>query len=155
MINVSRLLTSLGALERFTNDSLDLRHHSGYLGGFHYNKDLLRAAVANTYLETVGTRSDFIYRIPDIDLDPIIARYKFRWRIETMFHVQDECRINTKSRDIRVRYFLFTYEQLVESVWYLFYREEVSFKKYLIELSEACTVMVNNEERKERTRKQS
>ena len=72
-----------------------------------------------------------------------------------MFRVQDECRIKTKIRDIRVRYFPFAYEQLVESIWYLFYREEVSFKKYLMELSDACTTMVNNVERKERNRKQS
>ncbi|MHB1492612.1 MAG: transposase [Thermoplasmataceae archaeon] len=360
MINTARLLTSLSALERFTNDALKLKHHSGYLAGFHYNRELLRAAVANTYLETVGTRSDSIHlaierhpagdtiagirdslfsrisslsgrsisgntdpimiafdythedfygdrdtlwihgwtgdhgvtgkfsyltasivnrdlRLPimsvpspmgndmpseisamlvslgqifghidlqlfdrgfyskelimrlndleinylifapknpqvkgelsfmhhtekkimlhefsvyregkkvkdsvhlaflkqifdhrteayydwcfatnmqDVDLDHVIAKYKFRWRIETMFRVQDECRIKTKSKDIRVRYFLFAYEQLVESIWYLFYHEEVSFKKYLMELGETCTVMVNNVERKERTRKQ-
>ena len=75
--------------------------------------------------------------------------------IKTMFSVQDHCRIRIDKKDIRVRYFLFSYEQLVESIWYLFYHEEVSFKKYLIELSEACTVMVNYVERKERTRKQS
>ena len=361
MIDTARLLTSLSALERFTNDALGLDHHSPYLSGFHFNRELLRAAVANTYLETVGSRSDSIHlaiekhsvkdavlgireslfsrisalsrrsisensdpvmiafdythedfygdrdslwihgwtgdhgisgkfsyltaslvnrdlRLPlisipspmgndmpseiagildllvplfshidlllfdrgfyskelmmmlnerktnylifvpknpqikeefslmyqsekkvnlhefstyrngkkikdsvylaflkqifdhrteeyydwcfatnimDIDLDRIIARYKIRWRIETMFRVQDECRIKTKSRDIRVRYFLFAYEQLIESIWYLFYHKEVSFKRYLIELSEACTTMVNNEERKERTRKQS
>ena len=97
----------------------------------------------------------FATSIPDIDLDHIIARYRFRWRIETMFRVQDECRIKTKSKDIRVRYLLFAYEQLVESIWYLFYREEVSFKRFLIELSEECTTMVDNEERRERTRKQS
>ena len=96
----------------------------------------------------------FTTNMQDIDLDHVIAKYMFRWRIETMFRVQDECRIKTKSKDIRVRYFLFAYEQLVESIWYLFYYEEVSFKKYLMELSEACTVMVNNVERKERTRKQ-
>jgi len=62
----------------------------------------------------------------DIDLDNVIAKYKFRWRIETMFRVQDECRIKTNSRDVRVRYFLFAYEQLVESIWYLFYHGEVS-----------------------------
>jgi hypothetical protein len=70
-------------------------------------------------------------------------------------YVQDECRIKMKSRDMRVRYFLFTYEQLVKSTRYLFYHEEVSFKKYLMELGDACTVMANNEERNERTRKQS
>ncbi|MHB8359083.1 MAG: hypothetical protein ACYDCP_06260 [Thermoplasmataceae archaeon] len=61
MINTARLLTSLSALERFTNDALKLRHHSGYLGGFHFNRELLRAAVANTYHVTVGTRSDSIH----------------------------------------------------------------------------------------------
>ncbi|EQD63538.1 transposase IS4 family protein [mine drainage metagenome] len=360
MINTAMLLTSLSALERFTNDSLKLKHHSGYLGEFHFNRELLRAAMANTYLETVGNRSDSIHlaierypakdtitgigdslfsrisslsrksissntdpvmiafdythedfygdrdtlwihgwtgdhgvtgkysyltasivnrdlRLPimsipspmgndmpseisamlvslgqifghidlllfdrgfyskdlimklnnvginylifvpknpqvkgelsfmhqsekrimlhefslyrdgkkvsdsvhlaflkqifdhrteayydwcfatsiaEPDLDHLIAKYKFRWRIETMFRVQDECRLKTESKDIRVRYFLFAYEQLVESIWYLFYHKEVSFKRYLIELSEACTVMVNNVERKERTRKQ-
>ena len=73
----------------------------------------------------------FATNIPDMDLDHIIARYKFRWRIETMFMVQDECRIKTKSNDIRVRYFLFAYEQLIESIWYLFYHEEVI--KYLLQ----------------------
>ena len=72
-----------------------------------------------------------------------------------MFRVQDEYIIKTTSKDIRVRYFLFAYEQIVESIRYLFYREEVSFKKYLMELSNACTVMVNNVERKERNRKRS
>jgi len=96
----------------------------------------------------------FATSIAEPDLDHLIAKYKFRWRIETMFRVQDECGLKTKSKDIRIRYFLFACEQLVESIWYLFYHKEVSFKRYLIELSEACTVMVNNVERKERTRKQ-
>ena len=61
MINMGMLRTSLNALERFTNDSLKLKHHSGYLSGFHYNRDILKAAVANTYLETVGSRSDSIH----------------------------------------------------------------------------------------------
>ena len=51
--------------------------------------------------------------VPEIDLDHIIAKHKFRWRVETMFRVQDECRIKTKSKDIRVLYFLFSYEQVV------------------------------------------
>lgn len=43
-----------------------------------------------------------------------------------MFKVQDECRIKRKSKDIRVRYFLFAYARLIESIWYLFYHEEFS-----------------------------
>ena len=96
----------------------------------------------------------FATNLEQVDLDSIISRYKIRWRIETMFRVQDECRIKTKSKMIEVRYFLFAYEQLIEAIWYLFYNEEVSFKRFLIELSDACTTMVNNEERKERNRRQ-
>lgn len=61
MINVPRLLTSLSSLERFTNDALRMKHDSGYLPGFHFNRELLKAAVANRYLETVGSRSDSIH----------------------------------------------------------------------------------------------
>ena len=60
-MNPDRIHASLMTLEHFTNDALGLKHHSGYLGGFHFNRDLLRAAVANTYLETVGTGSDSIH----------------------------------------------------------------------------------------------
>ncbi|OWP57522.1 MAG: hypothetical protein B2I17_00035 [Thermoplasmatales archaeon B_DKE] len=61
MINTGKLLTSLSALEGFTNDALKLKHHSGYPSGFHFNSEFLRAAVANTYLETVENRSDSIH----------------------------------------------------------------------------------------------
>lgn len=65
----------------------------------------------------------FAGKAPDIDPDNVIAKYRFGWRIKTTFRVQDECRIKTKSKDVRVRYFLFAYEQLVESIWYLFYHQ--------------------------------
>ena len=61
-------------------------------------------------------------------------------------NVQGECRIKTKSKDIRVRYFLFAYEKLIESIQYLFYHEEVSFKKYLMEMSSVCSTLVEKEE---------
>ncbi|MHB1471873.1 MAG: hypothetical protein ACYCSA_09030 [Thermoplasmataceae archaeon] len=53
-MNGDRLHATLRTLEHFTNDSLALKHHTQYLSGFHYNRDLLKAAVANTYVETVG-----------------------------------------------------------------------------------------------------
>ncbi len=90
----------------------------------------------------------FATNLEEVNLDSIISQYKIRWRIETMFRVQDECRIKTKSKAIEVRYFLFAYEQLIESLWYLFHREEVSFKRFLIELSSVCTTLVDNEERR-------
>ena len=83
----------------------------------------------------------------EVNLDSIISQYKIRWRIETMFRVQDECRIKTKSKMIEVRYLLFADEQLIEVIRYLFYNTERSFKRFLIELSDACTTMVDNEER--------
>ncbi len=60
-MNPQRLLSSLKTLEHFTNDALGLKHHSQYLNGFHYNKDILKAAAANTYIETVSARSDSLY----------------------------------------------------------------------------------------------
>ena len=45
-MNRDRLISSLKTLEHFTNDSLNLKHHSNNLSGFHYNRDLLKAAVA-------------------------------------------------------------------------------------------------------------
>ena len=56
-----RLISSLRTLEHFTNNSIGLRHHSPTLSGYHYNRDLLKAAVANTYVETVSNRSDSLY----------------------------------------------------------------------------------------------
>ena len=61
MNNPTRLLTSLSALERFTNDALRLKHDPGYLNGFHFNREFLKAAVASTYLETVGDRADSMH----------------------------------------------------------------------------------------------
>ena len=60
-MNQDRLPSSLRTLEHFTNESLGLSHHSPNLSGFHYNRVLLKAAVANTYVETVSNRSDSLY----------------------------------------------------------------------------------------------
>ena len=65
----------------------------------------------------------------------MIPIYKCRWRIKTGFRVQDEANCKTKSREMIVRYFLFLYEQLLQSIWYVFYKkEEVSFKQFIITL---------------------
>ena len=165
MNSPTRILTSLSALEQFTNDALRLKHDPGYLNGFHFNRELLKAAAANTYIETVVTGSDsmhlamehyhvtdtvkgirdslfspimiafdythedfygdrdslwihgrrindwvhlpflkqifdhrteeyydwcFAEKAPDIALNNVIAKYRFRWRIKTMFRVQDK-----------------------------------------------------------------
>ena len=58
MKNTTKLLTSPSAIERFISDALKLRHDSDYLNGFHFDRVLLKAAVAITCLETVGDRAD-------------------------------------------------------------------------------------------------
>ena len=73
-----------------------------------------------------------------INLDYIIPTYKKRWRIETGFRVQDEARISTKSTDPKVRFFFFAYEQILQLLWIVLYKEEVSFKKFLIAIYELC-----------------
>lgn len=61
MNSPTKLLTSLSALEPFINDVLRLRHDLGYLDVLHFNNELLKAAVASTFLETIGDRLDSIY----------------------------------------------------------------------------------------------
>ena len=61
--------------------------------------------------------------------------YKKRWRIETQFRVQDEAKIKCKSKDMKIRYFLFMFEQMLQTIWICFYKDEVSFKEFLIEMA--------------------
>src|SRR3989344_4700656 len=80
----------------------------------------------------------FVTNIKEIALSNIIATYKKRWRIETSFRVQDEAKIKCKSKDMKIRYFLFMFEQLLQTQWICFYKEEVSFKKFIIEMQKTA-----------------
>lgn len=122
---------------------------------FHYDGKKIKGDTKLVFLRRIFDRRiqeylDWVFatNLEDVNLDSIISQYKIRWRIETMFRVQDECRIKTKSKRIEVRYFLFAYEQLIEAIWYLYYSKEVSFKRFLIELSSVCNTLVENEERR-------
>ena len=44
-------------------------------------------------------------------LENLVVTYKKRWRIETQFRVQDEARIKCKSKDMKIRYFIFKVEE--------------------------------------------
>jgi IS4 transposase len=68
-------------------------------------------------------------------LNNLVVFYKKRWRIETMFLVQDEARIKCKSKDMKIRYFLFLFEQMLRINWICFYKDKISFKKYLMMLA--------------------
>jgi hypothetical protein len=52
-----------------------------------------------------------------MDVRSYVHVYKARWGIETVFRVQDEVMIKSKSKDMRVRYFLFLVEALLYDLW--------------------------------------
>lgn len=62
-----------------------------------------------------------------------VHMYKKRWGIETAFRVQDEVEVRSKSKDPRVRYFLFLFEALVYDLWEYF-KDGVSFSNYVINI---------------------
>ena len=76
----------------------------------------------------------FATNVEEVLLENLVITYKKRWRIETQFRVQDEARIKCKSKEMKVRYFFFMFEQMLQTIWICFYKEEVSFKEFLIEM---------------------
>ena len=78
----------------------------------------------------------FATNIEEILLEKVVATYKKRWRIETQFRVQDEARIKCKSKDMKVRFFFFLFEQMLQTIWICFFKEEGSFKEFLIQLAD-------------------
>ena len=76
----------------------------------------------------------FATNIEDVALGDIITTYKKRWNIETVFRIQDEATIKCKSTDLQTRYFIFLFTQLLQANWMCFFKEEVSFKKFIIEI---------------------
>lgn len=77
----------------------------------------------------------FATNVEDVLLENVVVTYKKRWRIETQFRVQDEARIKCKSKDMKVRYFLFLFEQMLQVQWVCFHKNEVPFKEFIIEMS--------------------
>jgi len=78
----------------------------------------------------------FSTNIEEITLSNLLLTYKKRWRIETQFRVQDEARIKCKSKEMKVRYFFFLFEQMLQTIWICFFKEEGSFKEFLIQLAD-------------------
>jgi len=66
----------------------------------------------------------------------IVKAYRVRWNIETDFRVQDEARIKSKSVRPEVRLFYFIIALLIFFVWSATQKLKVSFKKFVITLSE-------------------
>lgn len=79
----------------------------------------------------------FATNVESVVLGDILSEYKKRWRIETSFRVQDEARIKCKSKDMKIRYFIFLFEQMLQVQWICFFKEETTFKEFIIEMYEA------------------
>lgn len=101
------------------------------------------------YSPSMGKDLDWVLatNLEEINLSTLLSTYRKRWRIETGFRVQDEAKIKCKSTDMKIRYFLFTYEQMLQSQWMCFYKEEVNFKQYIIEMQKTCNELVANPKR--------
>lgn len=67
------------------------------------------------------------------DTHGYVHAYKKRWGIETAFRVQDEVEVRSKSKDMRVRYFLFLFEALVYDLWEYF-KDGLSFSGYALNI---------------------
>ena len=76
----------------------------------------------------------FATNIEEVALSNMISTYKKRWRAETGYRVQDDARIKCKSKEMKIRYFLFMLQQMLQTQWMCFYKNEVSFKKFIIEM---------------------
>src|SRR3990167_6020302 len=77
----------------------------------------------------------FATNIEEVLLKNIITTYKKRWRIETQFRVQDEAKIKCKSKEIKIRYFFFLFEQMLQTIWICFHKDEASFKEFIIAMA--------------------
>ena len=77
----------------------------------------------------------FATNVEEVLLNNIVITYKKRWRIETQFRVHDEARIKCKSKEMKVRFFFFLFEQMLQTIWMCFYKDEASFKEFTIELA--------------------
>lgn len=101
-----------------------------------YNFDFIFAFLKQIYDKRSDKEYDWVFatNVEDLKLNELIKTYKKRWRIETSFRVQDEARIKCKSKDMKIRYFLFLFQQMLQTQWVCFYKEEASFKKFLIEI---------------------
>ena len=110
------------------------------------NKTVLKGETTVPFLRKIfekilGKRMDWCFATnrQEIDLDSIVQAYRGRWNMERGFRVQDEATIRSKSKDVKIRFFLFAYEQELQLIWSVFYREDVPFKQFLLQLSETCT----------------
>ena len=120
---------------------LDKEEHIAVIWDYEINKDKTnyKFEAYLTFLKQIyDKKSDkeydwvFVTNVKEVALSNIIATYKKRWRIETGNRVHDEARIKCKSKEMKIRYFLFMFQQMLQTQWICFYKEEVSFKEFIV-----------------------
>jgi len=102
-----------------------------------YNFESRLAFLKQIFCKGLNKNLDWVFatNVDDIKLDEIIQTYKKRWRIETGFRVQDEALIKCKSKEMKIRYFLLLFQQMLQTLWICFHKEEAPFKEFIIELA--------------------
>src|SRR3989338_6089901 len=135
---------------------LEKEEHIAIIYDFTVNKDKTKYK-GETYLaflkEIYDPKSDkgydwvFATNVEEVALSDIIETYKKRWRIETSFRVQDDAQIKCKSKEMKIRYFLFVFQQVLQTQWICFYKNEVSFKEFIIEIHKTCKDIVAHPKR--------
>jgi len=102
-----------------------------------YGGEAYLAFLKQVYDKKIDKNLDWIFmtNIKRVVLGNIIRTYKKRWGIENQFKIQDDANIKSKSTRMKIRYFLFLYEQMLQVMWYCFYKDECSFKKFLIAMA--------------------
>lgn len=114
-----------------------------------YEFESYLAFMKEIYDEKTDKEYDWVFatNVEEEVLSNLIRTYKKRWRMETGYRVQDEARIKCKSKEMKIRYFLFMFQQILQTQWVCFYKNEVSFKKFIIEMHETCKTLVANPKR--------
>ena len=107
-----------------------------------YNKDFTKKkASTNIVLVKDFYDYDWVFAtnlsLPNIAMH--VRLYRKRWNIETMFRVHDEARIKSKSKVPVIRLFYFVISMLLLLIWNLFAKSKMTFKLFIIRLSEDAT----------------
>lgn len=120
-----------GGLTLFVHDYKVNRDKSSFTG------ETYLAFLKQIYDPKLEKNLDWIFatNVEEVALGTMIRTYKKRWRIETQFRVQDEATIKCKSKEMKIRYFLFLFEQMLQTIWICFYKDECSFKEFLIAMA--------------------
>jgi len=135
---------------------LDKGEHVAIYNDFTVNKDKsnyegqnILVFLKQIYDKKSDSEYDWVFatNIEEVALGSIIKEYKRRWRIETGFRVQDEATIKSKSKEMKIRYFYFMFQQILQTQWVCFYKEEVGFKRFMIEMHKTCKELVANPKR--------